>query len=265
MKTSDGERPATAWGRNELDDPHSNASKARKVRDMFSAIARSYDLNNRLHSLWMDVGWRRLAVRMAAVKPGDEVLDVACGTGDLSQAFATMTPAARVVGSDFTPAMLDLARVKQRRQAPKVASRLSYVEADAQSLPFPDASFDVVSIAFGIRNVQDPTRAFSEFARVLRPAGRLVVLEFDTPRLVPVRWFNDFYAGRVMPVTATVISGDRSGAYSYLPKSVRTFLSRDALIEAIVSAGFMAPKVRELSMGICCCYGTSLANRPERP
>lgn len=246
--------PAPGWTSAELAaDPHANAEKPAKVRDMFAAIARSYDLNNRLHSLWRDQAWRRFAVRAAGVRASDDVLDMACGTGDLAQAFAA-AGAHSVVGGDFTPQMLEVARAKAARLPGAARDRLRYVEADAQNLPFPDASFDVVSIAFGIRNVQDPLRALHEFRRVLRPGGRVVVLEFDRPRAAPVRWFNDFYCARVMPLTATLISRDRTGAYKYLPRSVGTFMSREQMLGSLAQAGFVQGVATPLTLGICVCY-----------
>jgi demethylmenaquinone methyltransferase/2-methoxy-6-polyprenyl-1,4-benzoquinol methylase len=159
-----------------------------------------------------------------------------------------------VVGLDFTREMLDIGEVKRERLVDSERARASFVQGDAQALPFEDASFDVVSIAFGIRNVADPRRALAEFRRVLRPGGRLVVLEFATPRLMPVRLFNDFYCRRIMPVTATLISGDRSGAYRYLPKSVETFMAPAELCRALEESGFESVRTRELSLGICVCY-----------
>ncbi len=245
--------PSPAWRDDELDGLHQHADKSAKVRDMFGAIARSYDLNNRLHSLWQDEAWRRTAVRMAGVRPGETVLDVACGTGDLTHAFARRSPASRVIGSDFTRAMLDLAEHKRSRLDPRLARRIEYAEADAMALPFGDASADVVSIAFGIRNVQSPERAIAEFFRVLKPGGRVVILEFDRPAFGPMRWFNDLYCGRVMPRTATWISRDRSGAYRYLPKSVEGFMSHDELGDRLRDAGFEGVRHRVLSLGICVC------------
>ncbi len=241
------------WTPQALRDPHAEADKPERVRAMFSAIARSYDLNNRLHSLWQDQRWRRIAVKAAGVRKGDVVADVACGTGDLTEAFAH-TGASKVMGLDFTRAMLDLAEHKLQTRRVPGAERVSYHEADAQALPLETQSVDVVSIAFGIRNVMDPGKALREFARVLRPGGRVVVLEFDQPPLAPVRWFNNFYAGQVMPRTATLISGDRSGAYRYLPRSVGTFMSRNAFRDLLTHSGFTDVRSRPLSLGIVRLY-----------
>ncbi len=245
--------PSPAWAGEKLDHVHTQSDKARRVRDMFASIAHAYDLNNRLHSFGRDQAWRRAAVRLARVNQGDRVLDVACGTGDLSQAFAA-TNASEVVGLDFTDKMLDLARDKRKRLDPARAQKLSYVQGDAQDLPFDDASFDVVSIAFGIRNVQDPARALREFARVLAPGGRLVVLEFDKPRNPVVRALNTFYCGWLMPRTAALISRDRSGAYAYLPRSVGQFMDSGALRAAIAESGFADAESRAMTLGVCVCH-----------
>jgi len=244
----------TGWSDDELRaDPHANAEKARKVKGMFAAIAHAYDLNNHLHALWMDQLWRARAVKEARVLPGEVVLDVACGTGDLTQAFAK-TEASQVVGADYTHEMLEVAAVKRGRLKQPQSEKISYLEADAQALPFADESVDVVSIAFGIRNVQEPERALAEFFRVLRPGGRLVILEFGKPRFAPLRVFNDLYCARIMPATATLISGDRSGAYRYLPKSVGSFMERSEMEAAVEAAGFSDVASHSLSLGICICY-----------
>ncbi len=238
-----------AWGPDRLHgDPHQDLEKARRVHAMFEAIARRYDLNNRLHSFGRDVAWRRAAVRAARVGPEDDVLDVACGTGDLSAALHA-AGVKRVLGVDFSQAMLDLAIVKAGRL--RGPGEIGYRLGDAMNLEFEDSSFDAVTIAFGLRNVAEPPRALREFRRVLRPGGRLVVLEFSEPRRPFIRWVNRLYTERVMPVTATVISGDRSGAYRYLPRSVRTFPDPVALSAQIADAGFAEVARTPLTFGVC--------------
>jgi demethylmenaquinone methyltransferase/2-methoxy-6-polyprenyl-1,4-benzoquinol methylase len=195
------------------------------------------------------------------VKPTDIVLDVACGTGVLTEAMAA-AGAKEVIGLDYTPAMLDVARGRlatKKNSGKEWGGRIRYMQGDAQSLPFENASVDVVTIAFGIRNVGDPARAIAEFRRVLRPDGRLVILEFGTPTLAPVRWFNDIYCKRIMPVTATLISGDRSGAYKYLPRSVEKFMTTPEMCAALERAGFSPVSARPLTMGICWCYAGRVA------
>ena len=220
---------------------------------MFTAIAGSYDLNNRVHSFLLDQRWRKVAVRLAAVGAGEAVVDVACGTGDLAEAFAK-TEAASVIGVDFTHAMLERARHRQNLLSDQINHKLVYIEGDAMALPLADACCDVVSIAFGLRNVQQPKSAIGEFARVLRPGGRLVILEFDRPRFAPIRWGHHLYTNVIMPRTATLISGDRSGAYRYLPRSVETFLDRDRVMDLMRSAGLEQVAAKSLSGGICACY-----------
>jgi demethylmenaquinone methyltransferase/2-methoxy-6-polyprenyl-1,4-benzoquinol methylase len=245
-------RNDTAWTDRELADPHAVGDKARRVRSMFTAIAPRYDLNNHLHSLGRDQVWRRLAVKAAVVQPGDVVLDVACGTGDLAMAFRR-AGAGRVLGVDFTFGMLRVAQAKALSASIK-GDALAYQAGDAMRLPVADASVDVVSIAFGIRNVDDPVAAVGEFCRVLRPGGRLVILEFGRPTNLVVRGFYNVYFKHVMPRTAAIIARDRSGAYRYLPRSVTTFLDREAMVRVIGSTGFVDTAVRSLTLGVAAIY-----------
>ncbi|MBM4100326.1 MAG: bifunctional demethylmenaquinone methyltransferase/2-methoxy-6-polyprenyl-1,4-benzoquinol methylase UbiE [Planctomycetes bacterium] len=237
-------------------NPHADAEKARKVQSMFAAIARSYDLNNRLHSFLQDQRWRRAAVRAAGVTGSTRVLDVACGTGDLAEAFAD-AGAREVIGVDFTPEMLDVARHKGAGRPE--SSRVTYRQGDAMRLDFADASFDVVSIAFGIRNVAVPERALGEFFRVLAPGGRLVVLEFADPANPLVRWGSNLYTKRIMPWTASLIARDGSGAYHYLPRSVSTFLQPADFARKLRAVGFDRCSATPLTLGIC------VLHRAEKP
>jgi demethylmenaquinone methyltransferase/2-methoxy-6-polyprenyl-1,4-benzoquinol methylase len=239
------------WTRENLSDPHAAPDKPERVRRMFDAIAPTYDLNNRLHSLGLDQRWRKFAVREAGVREGEAVLDVACGTGDLTLALAA-TPAARVVGVDFAPEML--ARAEPKRSGAPGGGKVEFRRGDAMALEFERGTFDGVTIAFGIRNVADPDGALREFARVLRPGGRVVVLEFDTPRNPIVRRLNALYCAWLMPRTATLISGDRTGAYRYLPASVEAFRAREAFEGSLAGAGFERVRSTALTLGTCVCY-----------
>jgi len=259
MTRSDAPSSITAaWTATELQsNPHEVPDKADRVRRMFAAIAGRYDLNNRLHSFGRDQAWRRKAVALCEIQPSDEVLDVARGTGDLTTAFAAAGPSA-VTGLDFTQEMLEVARRKSPL-APGSAGGPNaigptFVQGDAMNLPFADASFDVVSIAWGIRNVSDPSKALREFRRVLRPRGRLCILEFSEPRNRFVRVVNRVYCGRIMPWTATLIARDRSGAYRYLPRSVADFPSPPEFARMIEQAAFPAPALHPLTFGVCTIY-----------
>ncbi len=234
-----------AWDASTLVNPHALADKPRRVQAMFAAIAPSYDLNNRVHSFWIDQYWRKQTVKLANICRSDHVVDVACGTGDLSLALWAAKPA-RVIGIDFTHPMLPIA-------AKKAAARhadLSFATGDAMRLPLPEACCDVLTIAFGIRNVADAGSALREFARVLRPGGRLVILEFSTPTFAPARWGYDFYSRVVMPRTATALSGDQTGAYKYLQSSIDTFFTPAQLKVEIASAGFGQIEQRPLTFGV---------------
>jgi demethylmenaquinone methyltransferase/2-methoxy-6-polyprenyl-1,4-benzoquinol methylase len=243
------------WNDQLLADPQSLADKPRRVQRMFAAIAPSYDLNNRIHSLWMDQLWRKEAVRIAEVRPGDHIVDVACGTGDLSLKFAAAHPAS-VTGIDFTFEMLPLAKSKAiHSQLTTRNSQLpTFLCGDALALPLPDQSADIVSIAFGIRNVADPAAALREFHRILRPGGRLVILEFSLPKNPLLRALYNLYFRHILPKTATLISGDKTGAYKYLPESVNTFISRQRMIEMMRQAGFTDLLQRPMTFGVCVCY-----------
>jgi demethylmenaquinone methyltransferase/2-methoxy-6-polyprenyl-1,4-benzoquinol methylase len=253
---------AAAWDDALLRDPHAVSDKRRRVQQMFAAIAPSYDLNNRLHSLWMDQRWRRRAVKLAELRPTDRVIDVACGTGDLIEAFRQvgdfLDPAwqeskgPRYVGIDFTFEMLPIARRKSSLY--NLAGTVRYLNGDAQSLPLPDACCDVVSIALGIRKVQDRAMALREFRGGLRPGGRLIILEFSLPTNPVLRVLYNDYLRKILPRTATLVSGDRTGAYRYLPESVNTFIGRQQMTRMMSEAGFSDVTQHPMTFGVCVGY-----------
>jgi len=207
------------------------------VRLMFDRIAPVYDSMNRVMTGGLDLRWRRLAAA-AVVRPGDRVLDAACGTGDLALADLR-AGAARVTGVDFSEAMLERARRK--------SASVDWVQADLLTLPFPDASFDAATIGFGARNLADLELGLSELNRVLRPGGRLAILEITQPR-GPLRPFFSLWFDRLVPAAGKLLPG--GDAYSYLPASVRRFPPAEELAAMLLAAGFADVSFRLLAGSI---------------
>jgi demethylmenaquinone methyltransferase/2-methoxy-6-polyprenyl-1,4-benzoquinol methylase len=222
---------------------------AENVREMFGRIAPRYDLLNHLLSLDVDKLWRRrVARRFSAVlrDSNARVLDLCCGTGDLAFAFRKQAPSgAKIIGSDFVPEML----ARARRKAVAAGVAVEFIDADALNLPFASASFDVVSCAFGFRNLANYEAGLKEMLRVLKPGGSATILEFAEP---PGKVFGAvyrFYFRRVLPVLGGMISGDTS-AYAYLPSSVSTFPSPEALQLQMERAGFARVQFERWTGGI---------------
>jgi demethylmenaquinone methyltransferase / 2-methoxy-6-polyprenyl-1,4-benzoquinol methylase len=207
------------------------------VRTMFDRIAPVYDPMNRLMTAGLDVRWRRLAAAVV-VRPGDRVLDAACGTGDF--ALADLDAGAReVVGIDFAPRMLERARRK--------STEIDWIQADLLALPFPDESFDVATVGFGVRNLAELERGLRELRRVLRPGGRIAVLEITRPRGA-LRPFFSVWFERIVPIAGRLLPGGR--AYGYLPASVRRFPPAEELAELLEHAGFENVRFRLLAGSI---------------
>lgn len=203
-----------------------------EVRQMFSSIATRYDVTNEVLSLGVHRLWRRSAVKLSGAKEGSHVLDCATGTGDLALAFKRKVgPTGRVVGTDFCPEMLESAPAK----AAKAGLEVEFQVQDAMALTLPDNSFDVASISFGIRNVDDPVKCLQEMARVVRPGGRVVVLEFGQPT-GPYGALFRFYSKTVMPAIGGLLTGNRA-AYQYLPRTAAAFPAGERFLALMDQAG----------------------------
>lgn len=230
------------WTSELLTQPHVVPDKSRRVRAMFNAIAGRYELVNRVCSFGRDSSWRRKAVAMVKITPQDDVVDVACGTGNFARELAAAGPRC-VVGVDFAHQML-------MRAGSRPHPGIQWCESDALRLPFAGDSFSVASCAFGIRNFQELLPGLAEIHRVLKPGGRVVILEFSQPAGRFARRAYSLYSQRIMPIVATRISGDQSGAYRYLPQSVSSFATVDEISRQLVSVGFADVTYRSLTMGV---------------
>lgn len=216
---------------------------------MFGGIADRYDLMNRLMTFGQDRRWRRAAALAAGPPRGASVLDACCGTGDLTLELARLYPDAAVVGLDFTPAMLAHAREKAARHAPAGRGGSPvFVEGDLLDLPFDDALFAVVTVAWGVRNVPDVRRAFREMRRVTRPGGRVVCLESTRAPLGMRRRVQDLWMGGAVPSLGRFVSGDAQ-AYAYLPASVEAFPRAGALAALMAEAGLQHVRYRRFALG----------------
>ena len=216
---------------------------------MFGAIARRYDLANHTLSCGTDFYWRKCAADMVASWRPGKIVDLATGTGDLALAVQKKLPDAEVTGVDFLPEMLELARRKGVRET---------ILADAMKLPFPDASFDCVTIAFGLRNMENWRGALAEMSRVLRRDGHLLVLEFSLPTVSIVRTIYRFYLHRCLPLLGSFLTRKKS-AYDYLGDSIEEFPSGHAMIDLIEASGFKHATLHPLSYGIATiCTAQSL-------
>ena len=226
-----------------------------QVRSMFSRIAGTYDGLNRGLSMGIDQRWRRRVIAKAQDRPGGlqgaQVLDLCCGTGDLTWLFAQA--GAQVVGADFTMEMVQLAPGKSERQALSGSGPVTFVQGDAQALPVPDQSFDVASVAFGIRNVLDPDACLREMARVLRPGGQALVLEFPPPGRSPVAQGFKFYFRHVLPRIGGIVSGDRD-AYRYLPRTVMAWPKPEVFAASMREAGLERVGFATMTGGIACLH-----------
>jgi demethylmenaquinone methyltransferase / 2-methoxy-6-polyprenyl-1,4-benzoquinol methylase len=222
--------------------------KARHVRTVFDSVASRYDLMNDLMSLGIHRLWKRQTVDLAGMRRGQRVLDLASGTGDLAERFAGIVgPEGEVVVSDINSAMLT--RGRDRLLDDGVAGNTYYAQLDAEALPFPEDHFDCVTIGFGLRNVTHKQRALDEMFRVLRPAGRAVILEFSRPISRPLQKAYDLYSFSVLPTLGRLVTGDAE-SYRYLAESIRMHPDQETLRGMMEQAGFERCDYFNLTAGV---------------
>ncbi len=234
--------------------PHALTPRNIEIRDNFDAIAPRYDLTNRIISFGVDLHWRRVAVRQLRGLSADAVvLDLACGTGDMTRELFRQRRAARVVGADLSRTMLRLAVDKLLRRGDGSRARVDLVNAPAEALPFADATFDGIVIAFGIRNVPDYRAGLREMRRVLRPGGRACILEFSTPPSRLLWKVYNYYFYNVLPCIGGLLTRRRQ-AYRYLTTSVTEFPGPRAFGAAMEQAGFEGVSWLSMTGGIVCVH-----------
>jgi demethylmenaquinone methyltransferase/2-methoxy-6-polyprenyl-1,4-benzoquinol methylase len=232
--------------------PYGNKTpKGKQVERMFDNIAPHYDLLNHLMSFGIDRGWRRKTIDSMKAFPHADILDVATGTGDFAMLACRRLGHCRVTATDLSEKMMEIGRQKVERAG--LASRISFRREDCMALSFADGTFDVVTVAYGVRNFQDLDRGLAEMRRVLRPGGHAVILELCTPRRFPMRQLFRFYAHVVMPAVGRLVSKDRR-AYTYLPASMEAFPQGEVMQQILTRAGFSEVKFKRFTFGLSTMY-----------
>ena len=220
------------------------------IERMFNSIAPRYDVLNRMLSGGVDQQWRRVVMKEVLDSQPQRLLDVATGTADLAL-MAARKGVPQVIGVDIADQMLEVGRRKVSKA--DLDRRVELLNGDAEKLPFSDKQFDVATVAFGVRNFEDLAAGLRQIHRVLRPGGKLIVLEFSRPRVFPVKQLYAFYNRFILPAVGKLVSGD-SGAYTYLPESIAVFPEGDEFLNWMDEAGFTQRKARRLTFGIASVY-----------
>ncbi|WP_166257521.1 bifunctional demethylmenaquinone methyltransferase/2-methoxy-6-polyprenyl-1,4-benzoquinol methylase UbiE [Marinobacter salicampi] len=224
------------------------SQKAGQVAEVFHSVAGKYDMMNDLMSMGVHRLWKRFTIEVSGVRPGQRVLDIAGGTGDLTMKFSDLVgPGGQVVLADINASMLQVGRSRLMDRG--YAGNIEYVQADAEHLPFPDNSFNAVSIAFGLRNVTDKDQALRDMTRVLKPGGKLLVLEFSKPANPLLSKAYDFYSFNALPLMGQLVAGD-SGSYQYLAESIRMHPDQDTLKGMMEAAGLVHCKYHNMTGGV---------------
>ncbi|HVZ56927.1 MAG TPA: bifunctional demethylmenaquinone methyltransferase/2-methoxy-6-polyprenyl-1,4-benzoquinol methylase UbiE [Chitinophagaceae bacterium] len=233
--------------------PYGDAGTAKKeqVAQMFNRIARRYDFLNRLLSAGIDRTWRRRAVDLLKHEPHDRILDVASGTADMAILAARRLGTRQITGIDISEQMLELGRKKVEKEG--FANVITLQTGDSETINFPSGTFDAVLVAFGVRNFENLHAGLQEMLRVLKPGGRLVVLEFSKPRNALARGLYNLYMGALAPELAGWFSRDKK-AYQYLNKSALAFPDRGDFVDILNRVGYLDTSYKPLSLGICCIY-----------
>lgn len=222
--------------------------KADLVADVFHSVAAKYDIMNDVMSFGIHRFWKRFTIETAAPRPGMHVLDLAGGTGDLTAKFSDLVgPTGKVVLADINDSMLKVGRAKLRDRG--IVGNVNYVQANAEALPFPDNYFDIITIAFGLRNVTDKDAALRSMQRVLKPGGKLLVLEFSKPQHEVMRKIYDTYSFKILPKMGQMITDD-ADSYEYLAESIRMHPDQDTLKQMMCDAGFEQVDYTNMTDGI---------------
>ena len=237
--------------RQETIKPYHEGDKAAQVEQMFDNIAPAYDTLNHRLSWNIDRGWRRKAIRQLAPFHPQAILDIATGTGDFAILAAEMLKPQRLIGADISEGMMEIGRHKVQEKG--MQHIISFEKEDCTRLSYPEASFDAVTAAFGIRNFADLDKGLSEMCRVLKPGGHLSIVELTTPVSFPMRQLFHLYSHTVLPVYGRLISKDQS-AYSYLTKTIEAFPQGERMVEILQKAGFSEASFKRLTFGICTMY-----------
>jgi demethylmenaquinone methyltransferase/2-methoxy-6-polyprenyl-1,4-benzoquinol methylase len=229
---------------------HEDGSKKKQIATMFDNIAHRYDFLNRSLSMGIDIIWRKKAIAQLKEIQPKIILDVATGTGDLALEAMSLNPE-KIIGVDISVGMLALGKEKIAKK--NLQHKIEMVEGDSEKLPFQDNTFDAVTVAFGVRNFENLLKGLKEINRVLKPTGKLVVLEFSQPKTFPVKQLYWFYFNNILPTFGRMLSKDAS-AYTYLPESVKAFPDGEAFLKVMTAAGFQSNTSKLLTFGISSIY-----------
>lgn len=228
----------------------SDLSKKEQVEQMFDNISGKYDLLNRILSMGIDVRWRKKVVKSVKSSNPKTVLDIATGTGDLAIQIAKSTQA-QITGFDLSAGMLEVGREKVAKE--KLEDRIEMIQGDAENMPFEDNSFDVITVAFGVRNFENLKKGLDEIYRVLKPEGKFIILEFSQPESFPMKQLYAFYSKNILPKIGKQISKDES-AYTYLPDSVKAFPYGEEMKKILKNSNFSKSSDKKLTFGIASIY-----------